>query len=96
MDSFQSAFTRESKTIEYINCLMLKDNNFADALYPGKKCAVQSQLSNWPIIESCANSTEGAKLLQKNGELTGTLNPSLTSVPTVIFRHVRADIMHRI
>lgn len=67
---------------------MLKDNNFADALYPGKKCAIQAQLTNWNIIESCANNTEGSKLLQKNGELTNTLTPSLTSVPTVTFRHV--------
>lgn len=88
MDSFQNAYTRESKTLEYINCLMLKDNNFADALYPGKKCAMQSQLTNWNIIEACANNTEGSKLLQTNGELTNTLHPSLTSVPTVTFRHV--------
>lgn len=63
-------------------------NNFADSIYPGKKCARENQLKNWELIEQCANNTEGTKLLQKNGELTNTLNPSLTSVPTITFKHV--------
>lgn len=62
--------------------------NFPDQIYPGKRCALEVHLENWDIIESCANQTEGSKLLQKNGELTFGLNPSLTSVPTVTFRHV--------
>lgn len=64
-------------------------NNFPDSIYPGKKCARETGLNNWEIIEQCANNTEGSKLLEKNGELTSSLNPSLTSVPTVTFRHVR-------
>lgn len=62
--------------------------NFPDQIFPGKRCAAQLHLENWEVIEACANATEGSKLLQKNGELTNTLNPALTSVPTITFRHV--------
>lgn len=67
---------------------MLGSNNFPDSIYPGKKCAMQADLKNWEVIENCANSTEGSKLLQDNGQLTESLNPRLTNVPTVTFRHV--------
>lgn len=63
-------------------------NNFPDSLYPGKRCARDINLNSWDNIEQCANSTEGSKLLQGNGELTAALNPPLTSVPTITFRHV--------
>ena len=92
VDSFQDTYTRESLTLEFINCLMKVGNNFADSVYPGLRCSREVKLSNWDVIDNCANSTEGSKLLQKNGELTSTLNPSLTSVPTVTFRHVRIYI----
>lgn len=67
---------------------MKAGNNFPDSIYPGQKCARSIQLNNWDNIEQCANSTEGSKLLQANGELTAALNPPLTSVPTITFRHV--------
>lgn len=90
VNSYQNEYTRESLILEYINCLMKIGNNFADSIYPGKKCSREinpNQVINWDNIEQCANSTEGSKLLQKNGELTAGLNPALTSVPTVTFRH---------
>jgi len=87
VNSYQNQYTRESLTLEYINCLMQLAKNFPDQIYPGKRCAQEVHLENWEIIESCANQTEGSKLLQKNGELTSTLNPTLTSVPTITFRY---------
>lgn len=62
--------------------------NFPDQLFPGKRCAQEFHLENWEVIEACSNNTEGSKLLQKNGELTFGLKPSLTSVPTITFRYV--------
>lgn len=88
VNSYQNQFTRESLTIEYVNCLMALTKNFPDQLFPGKRCAQEFHLENWEVIEACANTTEGSKLLQKNGELTEALKPSLTSVPTITFRYV--------
>jgi hypothetical protein len=87
VNSYQNQYTRESLTLAYINCLMQIAKNFPDQIYPGKRCANEVHLENWEIIEACANQTEGSKLLQKNGELTQTLNPTLTSVPTITFRY---------
>lgn len=61
---------------------------FKDAVYPGAKCAKDLQLPNWHVIEECANTTEGSKLLQDYGERTHQLNPPLTEVPTITFNHV--------
>lgn len=88
VDSFQAVDTRESKTLDYVNCLMRAGNNFADSVYPGQKCSRDLQLRNWQRIEQCGNTTEGSNLLQRNGELTLALKPALTSVPTITFRHV--------
>lgn len=91
VNSYQNQYTKESLTLEYVNCLMQLTKNFPDQIFPGKRCAQQLNLENWEVIESCANQTEGSKLLQKNGELTQVLNPPLTSVPTITFRHQQDD-----
>lgn len=59
-----------------------------DAPFPGEKCARDLQLPNWNVIQECANSTEGSKLLQDYGVQTQQLIPTLTSVPTITFNHV--------
>lgn len=64
-------------------------NSFKDTVFPGKKCARDLQLPNWQVIEECANSTEGSKLLQDYGERTHSLNPPLAFVPTITFNAVR-------
>lgn len=91
VNSYQNTHTRETLTLEYVNCLMKFIKNFPDQLFPGKQCAQQVGLENWEVIEACANQTEGSKLLQKNGEYTQGLNPPLTSVPTITFRYVSAN-----
>jgi interferon gamma-inducible protein 30 len=92
VNSYQNEHTKESLTMEYIFCLMQIGKNFPDQIYPGKRCAQEIHLKNWENIEACANSTEGSKLLQGYGELTNTLKPSLTSVPTITFRHQQDDV----
>lgn len=87
VDSFQNTDTRDSKTLDYITCLMKAGNNFADSVYPGKKCSSELKLRNWDNIENCSNSTEGSNLLQHNGERTLSLKPALTSVPTIVFQN---------
>lgn len=91
VNSYQNTHTRETLTLEYVNCLMKFIKNFPDQLFPGKQCAQQVGLENWEVIEACANQTEGSKLLQKNGEYTQGLNPPLTSVPTITFRYQQDD-----
>lgn len=88
VDSFQSKDTKESKTVDYVKCLMDPVNNFKDTPYPGKKCAEQLKINNYVNIESCTNSTDGSQLLQTMGEKTQQLKPELKNVPTVTFRHV--------
>lgn len=74
--------------MEYINCLMQIGNNFPDSVYPGKQCAEEVQIHNWDVIRECANSTDGSKLLQKNGELTDKFQSPLKGVPTIVFNDV--------
>lgn len=59
-----------------------------ESVYPGVRCANAVQLANWQIIEQCANSSEGSKLLQDHGVATQQLQPPLTSVPTVVLKKV--------
>uniref|UniRef100_U5ENG0 Putative gamma-interferon inducible lysosomal thiol reductase-like protein n=1 Tax=Corethrella appendiculata TaxID=1370023 RepID=U5ENG0_9DIPT len=93
VDSFQHEHTRETLILEYVNCLM-KLAQFKDAAFPGKRCAQEVGVKNWDVIEQCANSTEGSKLLQKNGDLTIALqNSALTNVPTIAFKQTfEADV----
>ncbi|GAB0087954.1 GILT [Sergentomyia squamirostris] len=86
VNSYQQEHTRESLTLEYINCLMKVGNNFPDSIYPGEKCARQVGVNNWENIERCANTTEGSKVLQRFGDLTNMLQPTLQSVPTITLR----------
>lgn len=88
VNSYQNTKTRESLTLDYVKCLMQTANSFKDTLFPGARCARELQLPNWNIIEECANSTEGSKLLQGYGETTHILNPALSFVPTITFNHV--------
>uniref|UniRef100_A0A6B2E7Z0 Putative gamma-interferon inducible lysosomal thiol reductase n=1 Tax=Phlebotomus kandelakii TaxID=1109342 RepID=A0A6B2E7Z0_9DIPT len=86
VNSYQNEHTRESLTLEYVNCLMKVGNNFPDSIYPGEKCARQVGVPNWENIERCANTTEGSKILQRYGDLTNMLQQGLKNVPTVTFR----------
>lgn len=63
-------------------------NRFKDEIFPGARCARELQLPNWHVIEECANTTQGSKLLQDHGERTKQLNPPLSEVPTITFNHV--------
>lgn len=80
--------------MDYVKCLMQTSITFKDTVYPGAKCAKELQLPNWNVIEECANSTEGSKLLQDYGDRTKQLNPPLTEVPTITFNHV--SLLHSI
>lgn len=89
VDSYQNTQTRESLSLDYVACLMRSAINNNEAIFPGLKCARDLQLKNWRIIEDCANSTDGSKLLQHHGEFTNQLKPPLTFVPTITFNQVR-------
>ncbi|EDW84065.2 uncharacterized protein Dwil_GK13347 [Drosophila willistoni] len=84
-NSYQIEYTRESLTLDFINCLMKAGKNFPDNVYPGQRCATENHVNNWENIKTCANSTEGSILLRKAGETTMKLKEPLTSVPTVLF-----------
>ncbi|XP_060647231.1 GILT-like protein 1 [Drosophila sulfurigaster albostrigata] len=83
-DSYRLDSTRESLTLDFINCLMKAGKNFPDNVYPGQRCASESQV-NWENIKVCANSTEGSALLRQAGDVTLKLKEPLTSVPTILF-----------
>ncbi|KAH8312150.1 hypothetical protein KR044_009600, partial [Drosophila immigrans] len=83
-DSYRLDSTRESLTLDFINCLMKAGKNFPDNVYPGQRCASESQV-NWENIKVCANSTEGSALLRQAGDVTMKLKEPLTSVPTILF-----------
>lgn len=87
-NSYQVEYTRESLTMDFINCLMKAGKNFPDNVYPGQRCASENHINNWENIKTCANSTEGSVLLRKAGESTMRLKEPLTSVPTILFNEV--------
>jgi len=84
--SYQTEFTRESLTLDFINCMMKIGKNFPDNVYPGAKCARENNISIWENIQQCANSTEGSQLLKRHGETTNRFQDPLVSVPTVVFK----------
>uniref|UniRef100_A0A1I8QEU3 Uncharacterized protein n=1 Tax=Stomoxys calcitrans TaxID=35570 RepID=A0A1I8QEU3_STOCA len=86
-NSYQVEFTRESLTLDFINCMMKIGKNFPDNVYPGAKCARDNQINTWENIQTCANSTEGSHLLQKHGETTMKFMNPLKNVPTIVFKN---------
>lgn len=84
-DSFQSGKTKQSKTVDFIYCIM--KNSFPDQTFQIQSCGDENEVKNWKNIQECANSTDGSSLLKDNGMLTQALNPTLTSVPTILFRN---------
>lgn len=84
-NSYQVEFTRESLTLDFVNCLMRAGKNFPDNVYPGQRCATENHVNNWENIKTCANTTDGSILLRKAGETTQRLKEPLTSVPTILF-----------
>jgi len=85
-NSYQTQYTRESLTLDFINCMMKAGKNFPDNVYPGARCARENQISIWENIQQCANSTEGSDLLKKHGDATNHFQLPLESVPTVVFQ----------
>ncbi|XP_031617056.1 GILT-like protein 1 [Contarinia nasturtii] len=96
VNSYQNSKTKESLTLDYVKCLMQTWITFKDNVYPGARCAKELQLANWNVIEECANSTEGSKLLQDYGVRTQQLNPPLDSVPTIVFNHQTDKDLHEL
>lgn len=91
VNSYQNTNTKESVTLDYVTCLMKTALNFKDSIFPGSKCARDLQLPNWHIIEECANTTQGSKLLQKYGEMTSMLAKPI-NVPVITFDHVSFEL----
>lgn len=60
--------------------------SFPDQTFQTESCGLENEIKNWKAIQECANSTDGSTLLKENGMKTEQLNPSLTSVPTILFR----------
>ncbi|XP_067616908.1 GILT-like protein 1 [Eurosta solidaginis] len=85
-NSYQIEFTRESLTLDFINCMMKAGKNFDDNVYPGARCARDNHISTWENIQQCANSTEGSFLLKRHGEATNQFQNPLKSVPTIVFK----------
>lgn len=84
-DSFQAGKTKQSKTVDFINCIM--SNSFPDQTFQTESCGLKNEVKNWKNIQECSNSTEGSTLLKENGQLTQSLNPELSTVPTILFRN---------
>lgn len=62
-------------------------NSFPDQQFAVQKCGDDNEVKNWKNIQECANSTDGSNLLKDNGRRTDELNPTLSNVPTILFRN---------
>jgi hypothetical protein len=91
VNSHQNEHTRETLTVEYINCLM--SGVFPDQSYESfaRRCAENVHVKNFESILKCANETEGSKLLQQMGDATKKLMDPLKSVPTITIRESYDD-----
>lgn len=85
-NSYQTDFTRESLTLDFINCMMKAGKNFPDNVYPGARCARESHINAWENIQTCANNTDGSQQLKKYGDMTNQFQLPLNSVPTIVFK----------
>lgn len=81
--SYRQDYTRESLILAYVDCLMA---NGRDQIYPIERCGEEVDYKNWSYLRDCANSTDGAKLLQRFGDETLKFQNPLSSVPTVVFK----------
>lgn len=60
-----------------------------------RNCADHVGVKKYDSIETCADSTEGSKLLEEMGEKTNKLENPLRSVPTVTIREVKIILIFR-
>ncbi|XKL59876.1 hypothetical protein PGB90_000892 [Kerria lacca] len=83
-----------TKSMEYISCFMTY-NNF----YPYKTTCFEDIVDNLESKtkhEECVNSTKGDEILAYYGDLTYSVQPSITSVPALTFNGVfNYDWQHR-
>jgi hypothetical protein len=65
--------------------------NFNDQPFAqfARRCAEDTHVKKFDSIMTCANSTEGSKLLEDMGEMTNKFESPLKSVPTITVREVR-------
>ena len=92
-NSYQMEHTRESLTLDFINCMMKAGKNFPDNVYPGARCARENNINTWENIQQCANSSEGNQLLMRHGQATMNFQNPLLSVPTVVFADVCFELI---
>nr|XP_027205503.1 gamma-interferon-inducible lysosomal thiol reductase-like [Dermatophagoides pteronyssinus] len=69
-------------SIRFVHC-MFDQKDWLETSQTSRRCAEQMQL-DWPKISSCADGSEGERLLIANSLKTFNLNPEHTYVPWIV------------
>ncbi|XP_069679958.1 gamma-interferon-inducible lysosomal thiol reductase-like isoform X2 [Periplaneta americana] len=75
-----SKLTQADVQLRYATC-MISDNMSPEEI--GEQCA-QEYSVQWKAIVECAGGREGDELLKHHGDLTNSLQPTISFVPTIL------------
>ncbi|XP_071535494.1 gamma-interferon-inducible lysosomal thiol reductase-like isoform X1 [Panulirus ornatus] len=80
----------EEKQLSVIHCMIDKNNQPMKA---GQKC-VEKYSENWENVESCVLSEKGASIMKHMGDMTNSLNPPVSFIPTITIDGSQDDQKH--
>ncbi|KAK4306047.1 hypothetical protein Pmani_022105 [Petrolisthes manimaculis] len=70
----------ETKQLEIVGCMIEKNDN---PMKIGQKC-VEKFGEQWESVEGCVNGEKGESILKHMGDMTHSLNPTVTFIPTIL------------
>ncbi|KAK3875672.1 hypothetical protein Pcinc_019479 [Petrolisthes cinctipes] len=70
----------ETKQLEIVSCMIEKNDN---PMKVGQKC-VEKFGEQWEGVEGCVNGEKGESILKHMGDMTHSLNPPVTFIPTIL------------
>lgn len=80
----------EEKQLSVIHCMIDKNNQPMKA---GQKC-VEKYSENWENVESCVLSEKGTSIMKHMGDMTNSLNPPVSFIPTITIDGSQDDQKH--
>ncbi|KAK7086988.1 hypothetical protein SK128_026650 [Halocaridina rubra] len=76
-----------TKQLSIVHCMI--DKNF-QPMVVGQKC-VEKYEENWQSVEECVNNDKGVGIMKHMGDMTQSLNPPVTFIPTITINGSQED-----
>nr|XP_045587222.1 gamma-interferon-inducible lysosomal thiol reductase-like [Procambarus clarkii] len=80
----------EGKQLAIVHCMIEKNDM---PLKIGQKC-VEKNGENWQNVEACILSDKGSSILKHMGDMTNSLKPRVSFIPTITIDRVQDDQKH--